>query len=464
MEWLSMRLIVVPERGDAVRTRVPGRYALWSARIATLSVFGPYVVGSLRIEQIVVLAMLAGIGTMGWPVMARRPFYPFPVVLAWLGICVVMALGAVWRATDLGGYGSQSPSHGFAAFVMPLAFMVVTWFWTLTADTADLIRDIARIIVAAMGANALIAMAQLAMGKAEISGLLPHFWSGSTGPDSVASAAAENGRFSGIFNQPADAGIAYGLALFCLIYLTRRAARPQWKPVWGLAVLLLTGGVLSVSKTFILGALPIAAVVVARRQRARSRVIAATAFGGAALWVLAVLHVLPAWPAGTAAAKGLASAGSLTSQVTGLRYGSGGTLAPVLADVLRSSPWAGFGAGGLNTPYDSLWVEALVVAGILGVVLMACVLALLTVRWARQRGVLSPAQRSLAGASLALAVGASLGIPSVTSDPAAALLWLIMGVLITGQPARRPSPVARPEVAGPVWVPPQQPRAGLSTR
>jgi hypothetical protein len=442
--------------GDAVSTHVRGRSALWSARIATLSVFGPYVAGSVRVEQVIVLAMVAGIAVAGWPVMARRPFHPFPILLTWVGLCVVMAIGTAWRAPDLGGYGSQSASHGFAAFVMPLAFMVVTWFWTLTADTADLIRDIARIIVALMTVNSLIAVAQLVSGKAQISSLLPHFWAGSSTSASVAAAASGNGRFTGIFNQPANVGIAYGVALFCLIYLTRRAVRPQWKLVWLAGGLLLVGGALSVSKMFILGAVPIAAVVVARRQRARFRVIAAAAFSGAALWVLGALHVLPAWPAGTAAAKGLVSASSLTSQVTGLRYGSGGSLGPVIADVLKSAPWTGFGAAGLNTPYDSLWAEALVVAGIIGAALMATVLVLLWLRWWRQRDVLSPAQRSLAGATLTLAIGASLGIPSVTSDPAAALLWLIMGVLITGQPTRpRATPEQRREQAGPINIPRQ---------
>jgi hypothetical protein len=430
---------------------------LWAARIATLSVFGPYVAGSVRVEQVIVLAMLTAIAAAGWPIMAQRPFHPFPVLLTWVGLCVVMAISTVWRAPDLGLYGSQSASHGFAAFVMPLAFMVVTWFWTLTADTADLIRDIARIIVTLMTVNSVIAVAQLASGKAQISSLLPHFWAGSSASSSVAAAASGNGRFTGIFNQPANVGIAYGVALFCLIYLTRRAARPQWTLVWLAGGLLLAGGALSVSKVFILGALPIAAVVVARRQRARFQVIAAAAFSGAALWVLSILHVLPAWPAGAAAAKGLVSSGSLTSQVTGLRYGSGGSLGPVIADVMRSAPWTGFGAAGLNTPYDSLWTEALVVAGIIGVALMAAVLGLLWLRWCRQRDVLSPAQRSLAGATVALAIGASLGIPSVTSDPAAALLWLIMGVLITGQPTRpRASAEQAGQQAGPVSIPRQR--------
>ena len=184
-----------------MKTRVRGRGALWSARIATVSVFGPYVVGSVRVEQIVVLITLIVVAAVGWPIMSRRPFHPFPVLLTWVGLCGVMAMSTVWRAPDLAAYGSQSATHGFAAFVMPPAFMVVTWFWTLTADAADLIRDIARIIVTLMSVNALIAVAQLVSGKAQIFSLLPHFWAGSSTSSSVASVAAGNGRFTGIFNS-----------------------------------------------------------------------------------------------------------------------------------------------------------------------------------------------------------------------------------------------------------------------
>ncbi|HEY2277108.1 MAG TPA: hypothetical protein VGI00_02055 [Streptosporangiaceae bacterium] len=428
------------------------------ARIATASVFGPYVVGSIRTEQLFVLSMLIAIVTVGWPVTIRHSFHPFPVVLTWVGLCVVVMLGTIWRPPDLGSYGQQPASHGFAVFVMPLAFLMVTWFWTLTADTVDLIRDIARIIVAVMAANSMIAMVQLTTGNPGFSSLLPHFWSGAASAAVAQVAGAQNGRFTGIFNQPADAGVAYGLAVFCLIYLVRQAVQPRWKLASVTAALLVTGGALSLSKVFILGAVPIAVVLVARRQRARSRAIAGTAFAGATLWCLAAVGALPSWPAATATVKGIVSGSSLTTSVSGGRYGTGGTLGPVVSDVLRSAPWTGFGAGGLNVPYDSLWVQVLAVAGLLGVLLMLAVMALLMVRWLRQRGVLGPAQRSLAGASLALLAGASLGLPSLTSDPAAALGWLIIGVLITAQPVRRHAAGPAHTAVPPIWVPPQGPR------
>jgi hypothetical protein len=93
----------------------------------------------------------------------------------------------------------------------------------------------------------------------------------------VAANAASDGRYTGIFNQPAEAGIAYGVALLLLTWLARTR---EWKPfsVTCAAALVITGGVLTVSKVFLLCAAPVAVLTVLR-GRARIRV-AVTAGAG----------------------------------------------------------------------------------------------------------------------------------------------------------------------------------------
>jgi TctA family transporter len=98
--------------------------------------------------------------------------------------------------------------------------------------------------------------------------------------------------------------------------------------------------------------------------------------------------------------------------------------------VLHAFPWAGFSAAGLNVAYDSLWLEVFVVSGIIGIVLAAAMLVLLAARWARLKATLGRAEWQLAGGVLALAIGASLGIPSLTANRAATLLWLVLGLLV----------------------------------
>ena len=56
---------------SGTETRHPPRATLWWARIVCLSVFGPYVTGSARTEQIIVFASFAVILIVGWPQIAN---------------------------------------------------------------------------------------------------------------------------------------------------------------------------------------------------------------------------------------------------------------------------------------------------------------------------------------------------------------------------------------------------------
>ena len=130
------------------------------------------------------------------------------------------------------------------------------------------------------------------------------------------------------------------------------------------------------------------------------------------------------------------------AEYTAGRYGAGGSLGPAVSDVLHASPWYGFGAGGLATAYDSLWVQVLVLADVAGVVFAAVALLMLAFRLWCLRGVTRPAEWRLAGAVLVLAVAASLRLPSLTANRDATLLWLVLGILIAAQPRAGARPVS----------------------
>jgi hypothetical protein len=413
----------------------PPRVTLWWARIVCLSVFGPYVTGSARTEQIVVFASFAAILIVGWPQIAGACSIPvMPFLVAWLALDAIILIGTVSRPYDPSFYGPQPASHAIAAYMLPIALMVLTWFWTLSADGPELIRAIAPIVIGAMVVNTAISLSQLVTGNVAVLSFLPRFWDTPGSLGSVAANAAGNSRFTGIFNQPAEAGVAYGAALFSLIYLAQRREIRAGMTIL-CAVALIVGGVLTISKVFLLGALPLALVMTLRSPRGRIGAIAYCAAAAAAFWLLETAHLLPSWEPGAAALGGLLHpSGSLTAEYTAGRYGTGGSLGPVVSDVLHASPWYGFGAGGLTTPYDSLWVQVFVVAGIAGVILAAAVLLMLAFGLWRQRGVIGPAEWNLAGAMLVLAIGATLGLPSLTANRDATLLWLVLGILIAAKP------------------------------
>jgi hypothetical protein len=369
----------------------------------------------------------------GWPLIITARPTPLPTLGLWLGICAITLIATAWRPFDPAFYGSRSAVHAWWWLVMPLLVMIITWYWTLRAPPEQLILAIARVIAAAMTANSVLALTQLALSNVTLGGFLPPFWDAAPGTVSVAELAVKNGRYTGIFDQPAEAGVAYGLALLCIIYLVRRGMR--WQLAGMCAALLVTGGALSLSKDFLLGALPVAAWVIVRSSGVRMRILAGAAAGGGAMLLAGSVGLLPPWAVGhSTLANLLHPTGGPVSVYTAGRYGpGGGTLGPVAADVLRTSPWAGFGADGLATPYDSLWLQILVLSGIMGVVLMCAAIAALGWRWLRLRAVTAPAERSLAGSVLVLTLGTSLGFSTLTSNRVGILAWLILGILLTGR-------------------------------
>ena len=164
--------------------------------------------------------------------MNARSCPPLPFLIAWTGLFAVMLIGTVARPEDLGFHGALPGSHGLSACLLPIALMTITWYWTLRAEVAELIGAVAPITVGAMVLNTGISLAQLAADNVKAFGFLPRFWDTIGSVGSVAQLAGENGRYTGIFDQPAEAGVAYGVALLCLIWLARRrqSDRDCWWP------------------------------------------------------------------------------------------------------------------------------------------------------------------------------------------------------------------------------------------
>lgn len=429
------------------------RVTVWVTLIC-MSVFGPYISSTSAGE---VAVTLSGVGVLiaGWPVLTMaRGLTPLPLAGLWAVIIAVAVIFTVWRPFDPGFYGTQPASHALGLLVMPVLVMAMTWYWVTLIPAERVILVVARGTAYGMAANAAVALAQLGSGNASLPGL-PEWWSSAISTSSspaVAALASANGRYTGIFDQPAEAGIAYGLALLCVIYLVRRGVR--WPVAAALAALIGAGGVLSLSKVFLLGAVPLA-VWTAVTGAGRVRLLAAATVGAGGMIVAGAMGMLPAWAAGSPRiGELLHPAGSFSSDYTAGRYGSGGSLNIVTADVLRASPAGGFGLHGLYTSYDSLWVEILVLSGITGVIVAGAVVVGLAWRWARLRSRMGHAERSLAGTVLVLSAGAGLGFPSLTSPRAGILVWLILGTLLAAwcpgpvrdDPASAALPAVDPEI------------------
>lgn len=405
------------------------RVGLAVVAVLVASAFGPYLAPGIRTEQAAVYAAAVGVLTLTIARLAIPPTLAW-ILAAWAAYMAIVVTGAAAPPPNASRYAGGSVLSGLDNAVLPAAVMlVVAGLMARGADARQLLARLCSALVALTCVNAVSALMQLRSGV-EFSA----WYGGAPGTDSVSMLAAQLGRYSGLINQPAEAGVIYSLAAFCALY--RFSSKPI---ILSASLALITiGGVLTVSKVFLLCGLPLLAIALLRLRKGRTARLATLTLVGMGAWVAVSAGYLPRWSGVDFLVRLLPgrSDESALALFTANRYesGGGGTLEGVTEAVL-SGPWAfGYGAGGLFVPYDSGWVEALVVAGVAGVIAQVVVFALLWRAWATAP---RSAERTLLGYALVLLVAASSGLPALTANRAATVAWLLLACLLYAT-SRRP--------------------------
>ncbi len=411
--------------GASRTNRTAGRRGLLVLSAVVVAAFGPYISGGLRTEQIAVYSTATLLLVFTGHLM--RPDGRVALVLTvWCTYTLTAALGGLDTPLDRTRWVPGTAAAGLDNLVLPLAAItVVVGLMALGADQLRLLRRTAQLVVLGMMVNTFAAVAQYRGAT------WSRWWSAKTGQQSVADLAVTNDRFSGLINQPAEGGVLYGIALLCAIYLW---SNKPGRLLVALTVLVL-GGMLTVSKIFLLLALPIACWQIVRTQQGRTGRLAAVTILTAGFYVVVQAGLLPNWT-GADQLRRIAPSNdqSLTQVFTGDRFGQGSTLKPVIDAVWGSEPWSGYGVGGLSIAYDNGWVEALVLAGVVGVVCYTVALCVLVSAWRRMP---RSAERMLLGGILLLAAVGSLGLPVLTANRASTVFWLLTILLV--YPQRRPA-------------------------
>lgn len=254
---------------------------------------------------------------------------------------------------------------------------------------------------------------------APLDGVLRMFWSTSE-HQSVAERAAQLSRISGVFNQPLEAGVAYSVGALMLVYLVTRGRLTRALRI-AAAGLIVIGGVLPISKTFILVGLPIAAfVLLASRPGARRLGAAATMLVLAGV-LAGVIGALP-WQ-GSARLVDLLQPGDPEQNVVALysagRFGDEGTIGEVAAAIYQQAPVAGFGLADPGLVTDNAWVEIMSYGGVVALVIYTFAFLWWAALWWRNRS-RTPAWWA-GGGILAVVLIAGLGGPVLTLNRAGPL-------------------------------------------
>ena len=316
--------------------------------LMAICAFGPYVHPALgfRTEQLAVYTTVVFI--LVFRLSELRVSAIAPILALWSGFVVLALIGAI-GVQPAAQYPAGNTLAGIDNLVLPVAVMLVVCAAVAPRDAEQLLTLTGKVIVIGAVANALIALASI---QTNLSDVLRHFWAQASVVETTAEFAAELGRYGGIFNQPAEAGIAYGLAALLAVYVY--SDRP-----WLLATVLTLislGGILCVSKIFILAGVPLALYFLVRRS----------VISGRAGTVLAIPVAIVFGPRAFGLGDWLGldflarlvnpnETTDLVDLYTAGRYSSGSRLQDVIEEVLAVNPILGVGAGGWAVPYDSAW-------------------------------------------------------------------------------------------------------------
>lgn len=407
----------------------------WPVALVTMmliAAFGPYVASGIRTEQIAVYA-ICGMLALGlhW---LRTPLpAPAALVIALLGSeLLIAAIGLIQPPPMPNNYIFGSAISGLDNLLLPIAVILSTLWAARAGDIDAILRRSCSIVVIAAIINAGIAFLS---STVDLSPWLQQFWDNGSGISTAANAAT-NGRYSGIFNHPAEAGVFYSVGLLAAIY------RLRFRP--GLLVLataaITVGGMLTASKVFLLVGLPAAMWQIFRAGGRRTRRIALLAGTTVFVWLATVSGILPPWPGSHSFVQFLdpgSQGRDAANLYTAGRFGSDSTLTPVIDTIRDNQPLFGYGAHGLLVAYDSGYVEALVMTGFVGLVCQAAAVAVMSATWWRRRRQVDSDLSRLTGGLLFVVVGGSMGIPALTANRVATVVWILLTlVLLAHRPTR----------------------------
>ena len=245
--------------------------AKFSLVLVMAGAFGPYTpVSGVRTEQLAVYGCLLLSLPMAWTrIRITRDGGLF--LLMWGTYIVVAVIGVFIPVSEVIPYHPGKLLGGADNLLRPVAVFLLANVWLVTDISKQRLVSLAcKIITGAMCVNAAVAFIESRM---DIARWLALFWSSPTGDlvsGTVAARSAQLGRFTGIVNQPVEAGTLYGIALLAALYLWHQQ---PWRLV-PVLTLLTAGGAVTVSKIFLFVGVPIAAWQLVMRGSGRAKRLA----------------------------------------------------------------------------------------------------------------------------------------------------------------------------------------------
>ena len=395
--------------------------------------FGPYIGGGIRTEQVavyslLVVSLLRRIRIGGSSLKAG----PLPILIPLALIVVVSLIASISPPIGI-PYAMGGLLAALDNSLLPLGVIVLGWLWIQTGSRAHIVLNLAYSLAILVSINALLAYVQ-SLNSDRMAGLLRYFWTQDQ-IGSVAEIAFANLRFSGLFNQPAEAGLAYGIGLISCAYLIRAGVH-RLPLLISLMAIMVGGGFLCGSKIFLL-AVPLVAGGLVLGEKNRQRGVAAGVMLILTVVVVVYQFQLPEFVSRTWKFISDGSLGSVNALTAGRFGDSGDVVAGPLTFVLEHSPFVGFGIRYFGSGWsDSEWLRLVGSSGLLGASLYILVLGILALRLLLNRTRLNSSLRILSWNVLILVTISSIGIPVLSANRIGSVACMLLTLtVIVGIPA-----------------------------
>ncbi len=434
------------------RSKSKGVYIILS--LILISAFGPYIFrnSGVRLEHLIIYPLAAIL-------LIRYFFHPkkatpriYHIILTLWALLIFWLILITYFTKDTFSFFIIPEMENV---IQPLALMFILGELLKGLSFNEQLKFLkvaAWIIIILLALNAILSIATIFIDTWSI---VRWFLRGDNFLETVWGRSLTNGRYLGIFNQPFEAGLAYSVGLLLWAYLLLKQKAGSFL-LSNVGILLIAGGLLSISKVFLLGGIP-AAILFAVWGLDTHR---AKRLGGAFILFVIVTGLLTSFRRWVGAQyllqlfdyKRVSKVGALSLYSGGRLGNQSSFVGHLFRLVWEVSPLVGFGFG-VNFALDNAYLEFFYQGGLIALTIYLGILTILGLSFFRRlaSGLI---EAKMALLLVALVIFAGFGAPVLTINRSSILVWVVLITLMFLLWSAKPSKTMTPadKTAGAVGI------------
>lgn len=388
-----------------------------------ISAFGPYLFAGLKLDNVVIypLALLVLFAYLAEKHKPER--HSLLLFGAWLYFFCYLLLRTTLsdEAKDMSSMLAEIKN-----FTQPLAIMMLfvsTGFLKTKENCQKLMVNASKVLVFMLCMNTLWIYVGFYYDTTPINAM---FWGGE---ESVGARALLNGRYGGVFNQPMESGVTYSMGLLAWLYA---AGRVRFRNILVL-VLLIAGGLVSISKVFLFGGIPMFILGLFMSKMVRKQT-AKIFIWFAILAAYPINYLSEHWRGAKYLVKFFRPGDnrSMVDVFTAGRYGGDGqwNQNDLYGGVWQQHPLIGMGIA-YNQVKDSEFFHFFGSGGLIGLCMYCLFLLMFIWYFVHYRKHIGPTKEMVFfGFLVILIVIGSFGAPIFTLNRSSVVLWTFIGLLL----------------------------------